>query len=161
MTNNLKAILLAIFSFALLHNCKFRDSRGDSKIVSQELIYDSISRHSKDFDVTLETTLSFTNTGENDAQLDNLFLIIDKSKFPLRPIEESKKFRKEDETLTVKFSTDTKFVSTVFKNDTLTKKIKDSKIIASDGKTVKKADVYKFKSLILGYPVNENGLKFE
>lgn len=158
---NKKVIIVAIFSLVLLQKCKYSAVENSQKIISQELTYDSINSKSKMFNVDLETTIKFETNDIHSENYNNLSLVIGKSKFSLHPIIDSKKFDKKTHTLTIKFNTDAKFVSKIYKNDTLTNKILNSKIIINDGGMIEKDDSFELKSLILGYPANDKAPKYE
>jgi len=158
---NKSKIIVALLSLFLFQKCKYFHSGKEEEVISQALTYDSISRHSKDFDVFLETTIAFKNDDVNDVNKNGLSLHIGKVKFLLHPIRDSKKIDKETGAVLIKFSTEKTFHSKTYKNDTLTNQILNSKIATSDGNFIDKDSSYQLLSLILGYPANNKALKYE
>jgi hypothetical protein len=157
--NKIIIIVIVVISLVSLQRCKFFDSKNSQKIISQELVYDSINNKSKVFDVDLETTIEFKTNDANSIKYSNLSLVIDKSKFPLVVV--SKKFDEETNTLLIKFKSDVNFISKTYKNDSLKNKIINSKVSNNDGEIINKDNSFKFNSLIVGYLPNDKAPKYE
>lgn len=154
-------IYITIFSSFAFLKCTNFENNLDPKIISQELTYDSINRKSKLFNVDLETTIKYKINDTSAIDYNHFILIINKDKYPLVPIYDSKKFDELTNTFIIKYIAKTVFVSKTFKNDTLTRHILNSKIITVDGKYIEKEDFFELKSLILGYSPNDKGMKYE
>ena len=160
MKNKIILIPIAIFAIGMFERCTIK-SKESQKVISQELLYDSIKKQSKLFDVDLTTIVEFRDTDSTITNFNNLALIIEKDTFPLIPDIKNKEFIKERNTLKIKFATKAKFASKTFENDSLSEKVFKSIIIMDKSKIIEKDKSFIVKSLILGYPVKENGIKFE
>ncbi|SHF74669.1 hypothetical protein [Flavobacterium defluvii] len=160
MKNKIILIPIAIFAIGIFQRCT-NNSTKSQKVISQELLYDSIKKQSKSFDIDLTTIVEFKDTDSTSSNFNNLFLVIEKDTFPLIPDLKNKEFIKERNTLKIKFATVAKFTSKTYENDSLSEKILKSIIIIDKSKIIEKDKHFVVKSLILGYPVRENGIKFE
>ncbi|MTD67778.1 hypothetical protein [Flavobacterium sp. LC2016-13] len=160
MKNKIILIPITIFAIGIFQRCTIKSTKNQ-KVISQELLYDSINKHSKLFDVDLTTIVEFNDTDSTNNNFNNLSLIIEKDTFHLIPDLKNKEFIKERNTLKIKFATEAKFISKTYENDSLSDKILKSIIIIDKSKIIEKDKPFVVKSLILGYPVKENGIKFE
>lgn len=160
MKNKTILIPIAIFAIGIFQRCTIKSTKSQ-KVISQELLYDSIKKQSKLFDVDLTTIVEFKDIDSTSNNFNNLSLIIEKDTFPLIPDLNNKEFIKERNTLKIKFTTEAKFISKTYENDSLSEKILKSIIIIDNSRIIDKDKSFVVKSSILGYPVKENGLKFE
>ncbi|WP_409416553.1 hypothetical protein [Flavobacterium sp. PS2] len=161
MRTNVLLTILLMFILVVFQKCIFFESKETQKVISQELLYDSINKKSKLFNVDLTTIVEFKDTDSTSNNFNDLSIIIEKDTFPLIPDIKNKEFIKERNTLKIKFAIKTKFTSKTFENDSLSDKILKSIVIIDKSKIIEKDKSYGVKSLILGYPVKENGIKFE
>jgi hypothetical protein len=150
-----------MFILVVFQKCNFLESKETQKVISQELLYDSINKKSKLFNVDLTTIVEFKDTDSTRNNFNDLSIIIEKDTFPLIPDINNKEFIRERNTLKIKFVTKMKFTSKTFENDSLSEKILKSIVIIDKSKIIEKDKYFMVKSLILGYPVKENGIKFE
>lgn len=155
-------IIVFVISLLVLQKCTFFNSGGEIKNIRQELLYDSLFKNKKRFDVSLYTTLDFgTNiVSKNDCL--NFLLIINTDTFPLIPEFENIEIMVENKVSKVKFTSQINFTSVKYDNDSLSKIIlKDSKVIDKDGKEILRNKSYTLKSLIKFHKIQNDGIKYE
>ena len=159
MKAKIKISILIVLLIVIFQRCTVEQK--SQKIISQELLYDSIKKYKNYFDVHLTTIIEFENVNATNNNFSNLSIIIDKDTFPLIPVIAKGKYDKENNSLVINFGISKKFVSKTFKNDTLKNKILNSRVVIEKSKIVEKEKSFVLQSLILGYPVKENGVRFE
>jgi hypothetical protein len=162
----MKKLKILIFVFTLfllgLQKCTFLNSNNDTKIISQELLYDSLFKKKKIFDVNLYTTLIFNSDRDSNNNFTHFFAIIKKDTFPLNPIVNYKDRTCENGSYKIKFRSQINFSSLNYVNDSLTKIILwNCKIINKDGEEIFKDKTFEFKSLIKFHKIKKDAIKYE
>ncbi|WP_016988550.1 hypothetical protein [Flavobacterium sp. ACAM 123] len=159
---NKKITIIAVISLLVFQKCTFLDSNKNIKIVSQELIYDSLYKKPSVFNVNLYTTLEFKRNAITREEYNNFFVIISKDTFPLIPDINIKEKKSNNNEIKIKYTSLINFKSKNYENDSLSKIIiKDCKVINIRGQEIPKKDTYDFKSLIKFHKIKEDRLKYE